>query len=229
MMPRTDYVATAGRCRSVLSRGSGYDQSPYSPKGGRVSETNTAIENGLGAPAETQRMAAALLPLMYEDLRRIARRERMRVRAGGTLQTTALIHEAYLKLQNLDAFNNREHFLRASALAMRHVLVNHARDRMTRKRGGGIANVSLDDAPEVGSAPDEIVVEINDALANLALLSPRLAQVVECRFFAGYDDAETALALGLTDRTVRRDWVKARAWLRRELGAAADSIGEDDQ
>lgn len=192
-------------------------------------KSNIAIDNSLGAPVETERMAAALLPLMYEDLRRIARRERLRVRAGGTLQTTALIHEAYLKLQNLHAFNDRDHFLRASALAMRHVLVNHARDRMARKRGGGIANVSLADAPEVGEAADEMVVEINEALKNLALLSPRLAQVVECRFFAGYDDAETALALGLTDRTVRRDWVKARAWLRRELGDAADPLAKDAQ
>jgi RNA polymerase sigma factor (TIGR02999 family) len=166
-------------------------------------------------------MAAALLPLMYEDLRRIARRERLRVRAGGTLQTTALIHEAYLKLRNMTEFNDRAHFLRASALAMRHILVNHARDRMACKRGGGVTDVALDEAPEVGSAPDEAVVEINAALERLAGLNPRLAQVVECRFFGGYDDEETAAALGLTDRTVRRDWVKARAWLRRELGVGA--------
>jgi RNA polymerase sigma factor (TIGR02999 family) len=164
---------------------------------------------------------------MYEDLRRVARRERMRVRAGGTLQTTALIHEAYLKLQNLAEFNDRQHFLRASALAMRHILVNHARDRMARKRGGGIPDLALEDAPEVGAAPDEAVVEINEALERLAGLNPRLAQVVECRFFAGYDDAETAAALGLTDRTVRRDWVKARAWLRRELGLGAAGVVED--
>jgi DNA-directed RNA polymerase specialized sigma24 family protein len=81
--------------------------------------------------------------------------------------------------------------------------------------------VALDEAPEVGSAPDEAVVEINAALERLAGLNPRLAQVVECRFFGGYDDEETAAALGLTDRTVRRDWVKARAWLRRELGVGA--------
>jgi RNA polymerase sigma factor (TIGR02999 family) len=180
-------------------------------------ESDAVADNDLGAPAEAQRMAVELLPLMYENLRHIARRERMRVRAGATLQTTALIHEAYLKLQHLGAFNNSEHFMRASAIAMRHVLVNHARDRMAGKRGGGIANIALDDAPEVGIAPDDIVVEINEALKKLATLSPRLAQVVECRFFAGYDDAETARALGLTDRTVRRDWVKARAWLRREL------------
>jgi RNA polymerase sigma factor (TIGR02999 family) len=110
---------------------------------------------------------------------------------------------------------------------MRHILVNHARDRMARKRGGGAANISVDDAPEISAAPDEMVVKINDALLELAELSPRLAQVVECRFFAGYDDAETARALGLTDRTVRRDWVKARAWLRRELGAGTDSVFEE--
>ncbi len=176
----------------------------------------------LGAPAETVRLAQALLPLMYHDLRRIARRERGGVRAGATLQTTALVHEAYLKLGHVAAFNDDQHFLRACALAMRHILVNHARDRMARKRGGGVAPIPLDEAPEISGAPDEAVVRINEALQELAQLSPRLAQVVECRFFAGYDDMETAEALGLTDRTVRRDWVKARAWLRRELGAGAD-------
>ena len=186
-----------------------------------IPDPQSFVESPLGAPPETQRMAAALLPLMYEDLRRIARRERLRVRAGGTLQTTALIHEAYLKLRNMTEFNDRAHFLRASALAMRHILVNHARDRMACKRGGGVTDVALDEAPEVGSAPDEAVVEINAALERLAGLNPRLAQVVECRFFGGYDDEETAAALGLTDRTVRRDWVKARAWLRRELGGGA--------
>ena len=190
-------------------------------------EREIAIDNDLGAPVETRRMAAALMPLMYQDLRRIARRERQRVRAGATLQTTALIHEAYLKLEHLASFNDDDHFLRACALAMRHILVNHARDRMASKRGGGAANISLDDAPEISGAPDEVILKINDALLSLAELSPRLAQVVECRFFAGYDDAETARALGLTDRTVRRDWVKARAWLRRELGAGGEGVFED--
>jgi RNA polymerase sigma factor (TIGR02999 family) len=192
-----------------------------------MDESQIPPESTLGAPAEAQRIAALLLPLMYEDLRRIARRERFRVRAGGTLQTTALVHEAYLKLQHLGGFNNQEHFLRASALAMRHILVNHARDRMAAKRGGGITNVSLEDAPEPGSVPDETVVEINDALERLAALNPRLAHVVECRFFAGFDDSETATALGTTDRTVRRDWVKARAWLRRELGSGTDLVADD--
>jgi RNA polymerase sigma factor (TIGR02999 family) len=190
-------------------------------------EHEIAIESDLGAPVETQRMAAALIPLMYQDLRRIARRERRRVSAGVTLQTTALVHEAYLKLEHSASFNDNEHFVRACALAMRHILINHARDRLARKRGGGVANVSVDDVPEISGAPDEVILKINDALLELAELNPRLAQVVECRFFGGYDDTETAGALGLTDRTVRRDWVKARAWLRRELGAGTDSVLED--
>jgi RNA polymerase sigma factor (TIGR02999 family) len=181
-------------------------------------ESSLVLDGSFSAPIEVQRMAASLLPLMYEDLRRIARRERLRVQAGATLQTTALIHEAYLKLQSSESFQNHEHFLRACALAMRHILVNHARDRLALKRGGGAAKIALEDAPEAGAAPDEMIVHISEALQELAALNPRLAQVVECRFFAGYDDAETARALGLTDRTVRRDWVKARAWLRRELG-----------
>ncbi len=192
-----------------------------------VVDCEIGIDSDLGAPVGTQRMAAALIPLMYQDLRRIARRERNRVRAGVTLQTTALVHEAYLKLEHLSSFNDDEHFLRACALAMRHILVNHARGRMASKRGGGAASIPLDDAPEMSGAPDEVILKINDALVGLAELSPRLAQVVECRFFAGYDDAETARALELTDRTVRRDWVKARAWLRRELGAGGDGVFED--
>jgi len=190
-------------------------------------ESAISLESDLGAPVEATRMAVALIPLVYQDLRRIARRERMRVRAGATLQTTALVHEAYLKLEHLASFNDDDHFLRACAVAMRHILVNHARDRVAGKRGGGAANIPLDDAPEISGAPDEVILKINDALLGLAELSPRLAQVVECRFFAGYDDAETARALGLTDRTVRRDWVKARAWLRRELGAGGDGVLED--
>ncbi len=184
--------------------------------------TITTIDSSLGVPVETQRLAAELVPLLYEDLRRVARRERARVGAGGTMQTTALIHEAYLRLSRGSAFNNREHFLRASAIAMRHALVNHARERVAMKRGGGAAKVSLDELPDLPGSDDGAILEVNDALMRLAQLNARLAQVVECRFFAGYDETDTALALGLTDRTVRRDWVKARAWLRREMGAVQD-------
>lgn len=181
----------------------------------------TAAE-GLGAPPEACRLATELLPLLYDDVRLLARRERRRVSAGNTMQTTALVHEAYLKLLSAARFNDREHFLRAAALAMRHILINHARDRVADKRGGGVHHLDIDDAPEIGISEANALVEINEALGRLAAMSPRLAHIVECRFFAGYTDEQTAKALGLTDRTVRRDWVKARAWLRREL-----SVGQD--
>jgi RNA polymerase sigma factor (TIGR02999 family) len=178
-------------------------------------------DDGFGAPPEARRLAEELLPLLYEDVRRVARRERRRVSAGATMQTTALVHEAYLKLLNAARFNDGQHFLRAAALAMRHILINHARDRIAAKRGGGVSHVALEDMVEEGTAEDTALVDINEALGRLALLSPRLAQVVECRFFAGFTDEETAQALGLTDRTVRREWVKARAWLRRELSGGS--------
>lgn len=179
--------------------------------------------DAIGAPVEIRLSATELLPLLYSDLRRIARGARRRVGAGETLQTTALIHEAYLKLRNAEAFANRAHFLRAAALAMRHLLINHARDRIAAKRGGAGERVPLEFAENVAQPSDETMLEVNEALGRLAAVSPRLAQIVECRYFAGYDDVETAQALNLTDRTVRRDWVKARAWLRRELGREADS------
>jgi RNA polymerase sigma factor (TIGR02999 family) len=177
----------------------------------------TLPEDATQAAPEARRIALELIPIFYADLRRLAQRERRRVRAGETLQTTALVHEAFLKLQSSAQFNNREHFLRAAALAMRHALINHARERVAQKRGGGATQIPLEDAPDVSAIDDQSLLEINDALLQLAKLNPRLAQVVECRFFAGYEDSETAVALGMNERTVRRDWVKARAWLRREL------------
>jgi RNA polymerase sigma factor (TIGR02999 family) len=164
-----------------------------------------------------RRIAVELMPIFYQDIRRLAHRERRRVSAGLTLQTTALVHEAYLKLHRSPEFHDREHFLRAAALAMRHVLVTHARERLAIKRGGGEVPVPLEEAPDVARDDDAVLLEINEALERLARINPRLAYVVECRFFAGFDDGETAIALGLTDRTVRRDWIKARAWLSREL------------
>jgi len=180
-----------------------------------------ALPDDDNIPLPTRRIAVELMPIFYQDIRRLARRERRRVSAGVTMQTTALVHEAYLKLHGSPEFNNREHFLRAAALAMRHVLVSHARERLAVKRGGGEAAVPLDEAPEVAVDDDAVLLEINEALERLAKINPRLAYVVECRFFAGFDDSETAIALGLTDRTVRRDWIKARAWLSRDLGQQA--------
>ena len=161
--------------------------------------------------------AYALLPLLYEDLHRLAHRERKNAR-GDSLQTTMLIHEAYLKLQDSQGFKDRTHFLRASALAMRNILVNRARGQMTAKRGTGMVALSLEDETVAAEMIDDAaLMDINDALSKLATLNLRLARVVECRFFAGYSDQETADALGTNERTVRRDWIKARAWLMREL------------
>jgi RNA polymerase sigma factor (TIGR02999 family) len=175
------------------------------------------------ASEDVKRAAAELFPLLYEDVSRLAHRERRRVRAGETLQTTVLIHEAYLKLLRSPHFNDRAHFLRSAALAMRHILVNHARDRLAAKRGGGAQVEPLDEDVDVAlDTEDSSVVEVHEALQRLADFDERLAQVVECRFFAGYTEQDTAAALGLTERTVRRDWVKARAWLRVALKAAAE-------
>lgn len=179
--------------------------------GNRVASWNEAL------PLEVNVLADQLMPLFYEDLKRLARRERSRVGAGATLQTTALVNEAYLKLRGARTWNTDVHFLRAAALAMRHALVNHALARLAGKRGDGVVPLPLSDAVEVAIEDDASVLALNDALSQLAGTSLRLAQVVECRYFAGYDEAETARALGISERTVRRDWTLARAWLHREL------------
>ncbi len=166
--------------------------------------------------------AAKLAPLLLENMRVYARRERRRLRAGETLRTTALVHEAYLRLLGSAEWASELHFLRAAALAMRQVLVDHARRTLTAKHGGGHI-VSLDDQlfdPYWQS--DERMVELDEALSRLDALNPRLTDIVECRFFAGYSEEETARVLGISDRTVRRDWIKAKAWLYRELGEAPE-------
>ena len=198
-------------------------------------DKSLAATDAIGSPIEVVRTAESLLPLFYDEVRRIASRQRRTVHAGQTLQTTALIHEAYLKMRGGAGFHDHAHFLRAAALAMRHVLISYARYRIAAKRGGGAGLLPLDEGealealevtPEGDVSADGELLDVNEALGRLAALSPRLAQVVECRFFAGFSDRETAEALGLTDRTVRRDWVKARAWLRLEL-ARRDSGSSD--
>lgn len=169
------------------------------------------------SPPEVSAIANELMPLFYDDLKRMAHRERARVGAGATLQTTALVNEAYLKLRGTQGWNTDVHFLRAAALAMRHALVNHAVAKLADKRGHGVALLPITAALEVPIEDDATIVALNEALKRLARDSLRLAQVVECRYFAGYDEAETATALGISERTVRRDWTLARAWLHREL------------
>lgn len=168
--------------------------------------------------ADVRRIAAELLPGFYEQLRRIAKRTRVRYGAGLTLQTTALVHEAYMRLGQSRSFSDEAHFLRASALAMRHALINYAQSRLAEKRGGGGPHVTLSQIADLSIDSDEGMLALNEAMERLAREMPRLADVVECRFFAGYGEEDTARALGMSLRTVQRDWLKARAWLFRELG-----------
>lgn len=162
-----------------------------------------------------------VVALAYQQLRAIAHR-RLRARDGsGTLSTTALVHEAYLKLadQSRAGWQDHAHFLALASLAMRHVLVDRARERSTLKRGGVRQRVTLDDERMSVDAEPDVLLQLDDAMDRLAAFEPRLARVVECRFFGGLTEQETADALGLTVRTVQRDWVKARVLLRRALDA----------
>lgn len=160
----------------------------------------------------------ALMPLVYEELRRVAKRYMNRQRPGHTLQTTALVNEAYLRL--IDAqqvrWQDRAHFFAVSANVMRRILVDFARSRSSLKRGGGVRRVTLDEALPVPSEGADLVA-LDDALSRLATLSPRQSQIVELRYFAGLSEEETAEVLNISARTVRRDWSLARAWLYREL------------
>jgi RNA polymerase sigma factor (TIGR02999 family) len=156
-----------------------------------------------------------LLPLVYADLRALAEREMRRESPGHTLQPTALVHETYLRLGGApESAGDRTHFLAIAARAMRQVLVDHARRRDAAKRGGGAAPVTLTDGIGAGPLDFDEILALDRALEAL---DTRQRQVVECRFFAGMEESEIAAALDVSERTVRRDWAKARAWLYREL------------
>jgi RNA polymerase sigma factor (TIGR02999 family) len=160
-----------------------------------------------------------LLPVVYEELRAIAHRHLAKARPGGSLATTGLVHEAYLKLvdQSRAGWRDRAHFFALSSVAMRHVLVDQARARATLKRGGARRRVTLDEQAIAVDDSAETLLAIDEALKRLAAVEPRLARVVECRFFGGLSEREIAEALGITERTVERDWVKARLLLYRAL------------
>jgi RNA polymerase sigma factor (TIGR02999 family) len=174
------------------------------------------------APEDVRRIASELLPAFYQQLRHVAHRTRARFGAGHTLQTTALVHEAYLRLGQSRSFADETHFLRASALAMRHAIINHAQSRLAEKRGGGGQHVTLSNVADLSIDSDEGVLALHEAMERMARDMPRLADVVECRFFGGYSEEDTARALSMSLRTVQRDWLKARAWLFRELGGLVE-------
>jgi RNA polymerase sigma factor (TIGR02999 family) len=164
-----------------------------------------------------------LFPLLYDELRQLARRQLRGQDAGRTINATALVNEAYLRMVDQDAaeFADRAHFFAYASRAMRAVLVDYARRRGARKRGGGVEHFSLEDGDIPVDEQADLVVALDDALTGLAALDERLCRTVEHRFFAGMTEAETAQALGVSERTVRRDWIKARAWLYTELAGEA--------
>lgn len=164
-----------------------------------------------------------LFPAVYAELRRIAQAQMSGARAGHTLQTTALINEAYLKLANLPDHSawTRPHFLAVASIAMRQVLVNHARDRARDKRGGDAPRIALTDHAAPGGLPDGDLLALNEALDRLAQQDARKARVVEMRFFGGMSVEEIAESLSVGPATIKRDWAMARAWLIRALETPA--------
>jgi RNA polymerase sigma factor (TIGR02999 family) len=200
---------------------------PVSCHGGGVvaGEHQTTIQRLLGELDRGNRAALdALFPLVYQELGELAHRLRGRWQGDFTLNTTALIHEVYLKLvdRRLHA-ESRAHFLALAAKAMRHILINYARDRRAHKRGGASDVLSLDETKlvpgQAGLSPaqaDELVA-LDEALRALEQIDRRQSQVVECRFFGGMTVDETAAAVGISPRTVKRDWTMAQAWLARRM------------
>ena len=186
-----------------------------------ITEALCALRNG--APDAMDHLA----PLVYEQLKRIARRQLRAEPAGHTLSTTALVHEAYLKLvdQTRAEWQDRGHFFAVASGAMRRILVDYARRYRAARRGGDgdgapVRPVPLDDAEIPVAERADSLVALDEALARLGRLDDRQARVVECRFFGGLTEEETAAALGISQRTVAREWVTARGWLYRELDGA---------
>jgi RNA polymerase sigma factor (TIGR02999 family) len=168
-----------------------------------------------------------LMPLVYDELRRLARYYMRRERPGHTMQTTALVNEAYLRLidQKSVRWQNRAHFFGIASQMMRRILVDHARSRHYAKRGGGAEKVSLDEAMIVSEERASDVVALDDALKSLEAIDQRKSQIVEMRFFGGLSIEETAEVLGVSPGTVMRDWTLAKAWLHREIDKTVTSDG----
>ena len=217
-------------------------QRPYPDKRRIEPESITGTEKGPkpvnmseepNSPREVTRLLAAwgqgdklalerLTRLVYEELRRLAHRYMGQQRDGHTLQTTALVNEAYLRLagQHEPRFENRTHFLAVAATAMRQILVDHARTALRQKRGAGVPMVELDEAAWVSAEPPRELVDLNEALEKLAALNARKARVVELKYFGGLKHEEIARVMEVSEMTVRRDWTFSRAWLYSELRKA---------
>ncbi len=185
-----------------------------------LEETSHEVTQLLQSWSHGNREALAdLLPLVYDELRRLAS-SYMRFEAPGhTLQATALVHEAYMKLINQRdvSWKSRAHFFGIAAQMIRRILVDHIRATRAQKRGSGFADLSLDEALGVGEKKNWEIIALDDALKTLAKVDPQQARIVELRFFAGLSIEETATIVGISPATVKRDWVTAKAWLFREL------------
>jgi RNA polymerase sigma factor (TIGR02999 family) len=175
-------------------------------------------EHTLGPPAPEK-----LLQELYDELRALAAHHLRGERADHTLQPTALVHEVYLRMQGRSGLEieNREHFMAVASIAMRRVLVDHARARDAKKRGGGVTHVTVGEANAITNDRTQDVLRVDEALARLALVDPQAERIVEMRFFAGMTEVEIGGVLGVSDRWVRKQWAFARAWLRRELEGEA--------
>lgn len=189
---------------------------------GTVTPTDDTAELLRALRRGDRRSLDRLVPRVYDELHRIAHRELIKWEAGGTLQTTGLIHEAYLKLANQSHHDvaDRAHFLALAATAMRHIVIDYARHRRAQKRGGRWQRVSLGGAVPVAVERVDDLIALDDALQRLEGFDDRLCRVVECRFFGGMNVEETAAALDIAPRTVDRAWQKAKAWLYREMHEA---------
>lgn len=161
----------------------------------------------------------SLLPLVYDELRRIARHYLQGERTGHTLQSTALVNEAYVRLvaQDFPEWQNRAHFFAVAAQLMRQILVDYARSHRAAKRGGDLCKVTLNEAEDLPFTADVDVIALDEALKELAQMDQQQSRVVELKFFAGLSSEDTAEVLGISPSTVKRDWITARAWLYREL------------
>lgn len=170
----------------------------------------------------------SLMPLVYDELRRIAAGYIRRERPGQTLQATALVNEAFVRLaaEKARPFANRTHFLAVAALSMRQILVQRARARKAAKRGGAPERVTLDEGLILREAPSIDVLALDEALNRLALLDSELARIVELRYFGGLTVEETAEAVGSSPATVKRQWAMARAWLKRAMDSASDDSAD---
>ena len=181
---------------------------------------NEEVEALLAAVEQGDSEAMArLVEAIYPELKRLAHYQLAGERAEHTLSTTAIVHEAYLRLVSQNtSWNNRRHFLRAAATVMRHLLVDHARKRNSAKRGEGVVALSLNEN-QLGGADDALaVLALDDAIKEIAAIDPRLERLIECRYFSGLSAADTAEALGMSLRTVERDWQRARGYLVRAMG-----------